>query len=41
MPFRRSRQRWEGNMKMDIKTIGWETVDWVYLAMIGTRGGLF
>jgi hypothetical protein len=32
MPFRRSRHTWEGNMKMDIKEIVWETVDSSYLA---------
>jgi hypothetical protein len=32
MPFRRSRHGWEGNMKMDIKEIGWENMDCVYLA---------
>jgi hypothetical protein len=31
-PLRRPRYRWVDNIKMDIKTIGWENVDWFYLA---------
>jgi hypothetical protein len=28
---RRSRYRWEDNIKMDLKEIGWEVVGWVEL----------
>jgi hypothetical protein len=28
-PFRRCRQRWEDNIKMDIKELGWEGLDWI------------
>jgi hypothetical protein len=31
-PLGRSRRRWEDNMKMDLTEIGWEVVDWIYLA---------
>jgi hypothetical protein len=29
---RRSRRRWEDNIRMDLKEIVWEGVDWIYLA---------
>jgi hypothetical protein len=28
----RSRRRWEGNIGMDFRKIGWEVVDWTHLA---------
>jgi len=28
----RSRHRWEDNTKMDVKEIGWDIMEWVYLA---------
>jgi hypothetical protein len=31
-PFFRPRCRWEGNIKMYFKEIGYEGADWVYLA---------
>jgi hypothetical protein len=31
-PLRRSRHRCEDNIKMDLKEIGWEVVDWIHLA---------
>jgi len=31
-PFRRSRHRWEDNIRMDLKEIGWEVVDCIHLA---------
>jgi hypothetical protein len=31
-PCRRPRHRWEGNIKMDLRDIGWEGVDWIHLA---------
>jgi hypothetical protein len=30
-PPRRPRHRWEDNIRMDLKEIGWEAMDWVYL----------
>jgi len=30
--LRRPRRRWEYNIKMDLREIGWEGVDWMYLA---------
>jgi hypothetical protein len=34
-PLRRPRHRWEGNIKMDLRKIGWEGVDWMHLAQDG------
>jgi hypothetical protein len=31
-PFGRPRRRWENNIKMDLKEIGWEGVAWIDLA---------
>jgi hypothetical protein len=28
----RSRRRWEDNIRMDLREIGWEVVDWIHLA---------
>jgi hypothetical protein len=28
----RPRHRWEDNIIMDLREIGWEVVDWIYLA---------
>jgi hypothetical protein len=33
--FGRPRYRWEDNIKMDVKEIGWEGVDWIQLAKVG------
>jgi hypothetical protein len=30
-PCRRSRLRWEVNIRMDLTEIGWEGVDWIHL----------
>jgi hypothetical protein len=35
IPLRRPRRRWEDNIKMDLREIGFGDVDW-----IGTGGGL-
>jgi hypothetical protein len=32
MLFGRPRRRWEDNIRMDLKEIGWEVVDWIYPA---------
>jgi hypothetical protein len=30
--FGKLRRKWKDNMKMDIKEIGWECLEWIYLA---------
>jgi hypothetical protein len=29
---RRPRRRWEDNIRLDLRKIGWEGVDWIHLA---------
>jgi hypothetical protein len=31
-PLGRSRRRWEDGIKMDLRKIGWEDVEWIHLA---------
>jgi hypothetical protein len=31
-PLRRPRRRWVNNVKMDLREIGWDRVDWIGLA---------
>jgi hypothetical protein len=31
-PLRRRRHRWEDNIIMDLREIGWEGVEWMHLA---------
>jgi hypothetical protein len=31
-PLRRPRRRWENNIKMDLKKVGWWGMDWIELA---------
>jgi hypothetical protein len=31
-PFGRSSRRWEDNIRMDLREIGWAVVDWIHLA---------
>jgi hypothetical protein len=31
-PLGRTRRRWEDNIKMDFREIGWGGMDWIYLA---------
>jgi hypothetical protein len=31
-PLERPRRRWEDNIRMDLKEIGWKDVDWMHLA---------
>jgi hypothetical protein len=31
-PSRRPRRRWEDNIRIDLREIGWEGVDWIHLA---------
>jgi hypothetical protein len=28
-PFERPRRRWEDGIRMDLREIGWESVDWI------------
>jgi hypothetical protein len=37
-PLGRPRRRWEDNIKMDLREIGWGGLFWL---RIGTSGGLF
>jgi hypothetical protein len=32
IPFGRPRRRWEDGIRMDLREIGWGTVDWIRLA---------
>jgi hypothetical protein len=38
-PLRRARCRWEDNIRMDLREVGWEGVDWLRLR-IASSGGL-
>jgi hypothetical protein len=31
-PLRRTRRRWEDNIKLDLRATGWGGMDWIYLA---------
>jgi hypothetical protein len=31
-PLGRRRHRWEDNIRMDLRELGWEVVDWIHLA---------
>jgi hypothetical protein len=31
-PLVRPRRRWEDNIRMNLREIGWEVVDWMHLA---------
>jgi len=31
-PLGRPRSGWDGNIRMDVREIGWEGVDWMHLA---------
>jgi len=33
-PFGRPRCTWEDNIRMDVREIGWEVVDWKHLAQV-------
>jgi hypothetical protein len=32
LPLGRPRRRWEDNIKMDIREVGWEEMNWIELA---------
>jgi hypothetical protein len=36
----RPRRRWENVIRMDIREMGWGSVEWIQLLRIGTGGGL-
>jgi hypothetical protein len=38
-PLRRRKLRWEDNIRVDIRKLEWEGVDWMHLAQIRTSGG--
>jgi hypothetical protein len=40
-PLGRPRRRWMNNIKMDLREIGFDGMDWIYLAQDRTSGGLF
>jgi hypothetical protein len=31
-PLQKPRHRWEDNIRLDLREIGWEIVDWIHLA---------
>jgi hypothetical protein len=31
-PLGRPRSRWEGNIKVDLREIGWDDMEWIHLA---------
>jgi hypothetical protein len=39
-PLGRPRRRLVDNIKMDLRVRGWDGMDWIDLAQIGTSGGL-
>ncbi|KAJ4448542.1 hypothetical protein ANN_10560 [Periplaneta americana] len=39
-PLGRPRRRWEDNIKMDLREVGYDDRDWINLHRIGTAGGL-
>jgi hypothetical protein len=39
-PLGRPRRRWEDNIKMDLREIGFGDVDWIIWLRIGTGGRL-
>jgi hypothetical protein len=30
-PLRRPRRRWMDNIKIDLREIGWDSMDWIYM----------
>jgi len=36
-PLRRHGHRWEHNIKMDLRDIGWEDVEWIHLAQVSDQ----
>jgi hypothetical protein len=40
VPLGRPRRIWEDVIRMDIRGVGWEGVDWMHLVQDETSGGL-
>jgi hypothetical protein len=40
IPLGRPRHRWEDGIRMDLREIGWGSVEWIQLAQDRTGGGL-
>jgi hypothetical protein len=38
-PLGRPRSRWDDNIRMHLREIWWESVDWIYLAQDRASGG--
>jgi hypothetical protein len=38
-PLGKPRHRWVDNIKIDLREIEWDGMDWIDLARIGTSGG--
>jgi hypothetical protein len=38
-PLERTRRRWEENINMDLREVGWESTDRIDMAQDGTGGG--
>jgi hypothetical protein len=39
-PLGRPKRRWVNNIKMDLREIGWDDMDWIDLTQNRTSGGL-
>jgi hypothetical protein len=39
-PLRRPRRRSEDNIKINLRQMEWSGMDWIYVARIGTSGGI-
>jgi hypothetical protein len=39
-PLGRPRRRWEDGIRMDLRKIGWGSVDWIQLAQDRDPGGM-
>jgi hypothetical protein len=40
-PFTRHRRKWEDNIRMNLREIGWYVVDWIIWLRLSTSGGLY
>jgi hypothetical protein len=39
-PLGRPRRRWVNNIKMDLREIDWDGMDWIHLTQVRANGGL-